>query len=201
MIFHATLRRRRRASSSSTRARRAVSFIEVMFSVAIMGFVLAAMSSAFLAVLQVERKNTIVMDMGMDALEFQRVLQRYAASAQQIVAPDGLSARITNPNGVVTVIRYRDDDGNPRTIGDNSIELIPDISLGESGKIVVTRVTPPNLVGPIFRKDTMVGYSPLIIEFVVGDYPRQFGTRCDAITGPGYQSFTFRARISPRNSG
>lgn len=182
------------------RPRRAMSLIEVMFSVAIMGFVLAAMSAAFLGLLQVERKNTIVMDMGMGALEFQRVLQRYAASARQIVSPDGLSARITSTAGVVTVIRYRDDDGDPTTIDDNSIELIPDISLGENGKIVVTRVTPPNLADPIFRKDTFIGYSPLLIEFNVGDYPREFGTACDAVTGPGYQSFTFRARISPRNS-
>jgi len=172
-----------------------------MITVAILGTLLAAVSTAFVAMLQVERNNTRVFDYARECLKFQNFLRQSATSAQQVVTPDGRTVRITGPDGTVSQVVYEDADGNWQTIEDNILRLDADITSGGDDTFLVRWVSPPNNgAGAIFSRDTTTGYSALRVDFIIGDNVADENAPCHAVTGPGWQSFRFRSRVSPRNA-
>jgi type II secretory pathway pseudopilin PulG len=187
--------------------RRGFTMLEIMIASTIMILVLGMISAGYLKMLQVERSNDRVMTYASEALQLKRLLRQHASAARQIVSPDGRSARIIARNGVTAEVRYEDGDGDWRTIGDNRIVFFADISVGDLDDpatprdLVIRFVSPTgNGANPIFNKLTANAFSPLEVEFTIGDYAFDPAAPCHRITGPGYQSYFFRARTSPRNT-
>ncbi len=200
---------------------RAQSLVELLFAVTILILMTGAVVGLFVTVLRVEQKNITRIRMAYDTADLHRALRRYAAVGgvnNTVIDANNISVTFSDNDTSPSVIRrlqFVDGDGDPKTIGDNRIEFIPDMNSPDDTQQVISYVSPidstttPGEYSPIFSRAGTFN-QPLLVNFRVGDRrgdimdrdARSGVAECideDTWTGPGFQSILFRGAYGPRN--
>jgi prepilin-type N-terminal cleavage/methylation domain-containing protein len=202
--------------------RHAFTLLEMMITMSIMVVVISMISLGYLSMLRLEKSNGVLLDFIRDCNKLKQTLRSFAGSSIRLIGQNGRSVRIQHGNGGESLIQYEDDDNDFTTIGDNRLVFIRDnINYSSNDEAVIVRyISPANLGGggemtdgegntgdPIFSRQSGEwddadnnNFSALVVEFVLGDNDPSPGASCHAFTGPGYQSYTFRMRMTPRNT-
>ena len=194
--------------------RRGITFIELLISVSILSFVMIATMYFFVSILRQERSNIRTLQMAYQTANLHRELRKVSAYGGNIDITNGRAVQFTNEvTGVTSELRFVDDDGDPFTIGDNTIEFDPDITIEDDDEILISLVSPltdeDGNILPIFARAD--GFpDPLLVEFRMGDTsgPVSRGNRSkiaqarqdDAFTGPGLQTNVYRGAFALRRT-
>lgn len=196
-----------------------MTLVEMSISLAIFAMMIGVVMTLFLFVVREERSNIMRIRMAYDAADLHRELRRYAAVGgvnNTVVDPNNISVSFTNADtGISSRLEFVDPDGDPDSMRDNLIRLIPDLDEPDKDVNVVRFATPlidpddPSERLPIFSRAGSFNQA-LLVNFRIGDRRGDLTERTargaddecraeDAITGKGFQSILFRGAYGPRN--
>jgi len=186
-----------------------MTLLETLISVTILSVLMAAVLGLFVALARLEKNNRMTVRYATMAHSLETTLRKYCTDAFQFIDEGGNGVRIVRPDGLESIMRFVDEDGDWRTLADNSIIFIS-ADEPDSEQLIAVNVSRvdawPNAGDrPVFRLLNNNGggapdaFSALIIEFQMGDYTSDPDAPCHALTGPGFQNLPVRTAISPRN--
>ncbi len=197
------------------RTTKGFSLLELVFASGILLTISITLIALYLNVITRERTNIKTIRMAYDSANLHREMRKIAAIGGTINVDNDTITFTNTITGTTSLLTYVDEDGDNDTIGDNYMELIPDVNDNTAKRTVVrygSRLTDPDNSSQFLPIFSRLGNfrQPIIIEFRIGDRVgiRDLKERAnddkanaeDALTGKGFQSLVFRGAYGPRNT-
>jgi type II secretory pathway pseudopilin PulG len=187
-----------------------LTLIEIMIAASVLTLLTLGVMSLLVTMAQLEKNNRRMTEFALMGQNLEVLVRKYATDAFQFIEDNGLGVVIVLPDGRSHQLFFEDGDGDHRTLADNRIFFIsadepdnPILVARYVTRIDATQANEGN--APMFRllnnnfPANADAFAPLIIEFQMGDYTLDPNGTCHQVTGPGFQNWTVRTSVAPRN--